>query len=145
MKVHKLCALALSAAIATAPAQAAVIGWFDAIDMQMVDNGFGWICESTDPNTAPPGNLVVYIDGPAGVGQLYLEYSVASMWGALRLDVPQSGQCGSNNNTGWNTGAAYLSAHPTIHVYYRDTGGTLHELNGSPKDCTGQPAPGYCT
>ena len=146
MKFRQLSALALSAAIAAAPSQAAVIGWFDAIDVQMVDTAFGWICESTDPNTAPPGNLVIYIDGAAGGGgQLYHEEAVSAVWGHPRQDVGESGLCGTNYYAGWSMGPLYLADHPPVHVYYRDAGGTLHEMNGSPKDCTGQPAPGYCT
>lgn len=31
-----------------------------------------------------------------------------------------------------------LASHPTVHVYYRHQNGTLQELGGSGKNCTGQ-------
>ena len=138
MDFRKLSAVAVTATLMSTPSHAAIIGYFDVIYVGMVDSAAGWICDTNVPYQPPPGNLVIYIDGPVGVGELYYEASVSSVWYQERPDVANAGLCGGFRYTGWHTPALWLASHPTVHAYYRDTGGTLQELNGSGKNCTGQ-------
>jgi hypothetical protein len=137
MDLRKLSAIAVSSALLSTPSQAAIIGYFDVIYVGMVDSAAGWMCDTNAPFQVPPGNLVIYIDGPVGTGELYYEAPVSSVCYVERPDVANAGMCGGFRYTGWQTGAVWLAAHPTVHAYYRDPGGSLQELNASGKNCTG--------
>ena len=129
-----LCSFAALAVLAT-PAQATVIGYFDAAYIAMSDSIYGWICESSSPNTAPPGDFLVKRDGTFNS----LSYSVATHWGHYRPDVPAAGLCGSNAYTGFQLSDWFAAS--DLRLYYRDGNGNLHEMNGSPKNCS---ALGWC-
>ena len=137
MNVRKLGAVAIAASLVTTTSHAAIVGYFDAIQIGMVDSASGWICENLSPTTTPPGNIVITIDGPYGVGTVAMDEPVANIWGGTRTDVPQAGYCIGNNNTGWSAGGMWLANHPTIHAYYK-YGAMLQELGGSGKNCSGQ-------
>ena len=117
-------------------ANSAINGYFDAIHYGLVDDAYGWICDSSNPNTAPPGNLVWYSGGPAGGGgTIWQENSVSFYWGFYRPDVPAAGYCGSNQYAGFG---AHDWIPSTVYLYYRDTSGNLTLINGSPKICSGK-------
>jgi hypothetical protein len=131
--------LAAACCAVSLPADAVINGYYDAVYLQMTDTANGWICESTAPGIAPPGDLVVYTGGPAGGGgTLYIATSVSNAWNHSRPDVPLAGYCGTNQNTGWELVGWFDGI---TYVYYRDTGGGLQLLQGSPKNCSG---PGWC-
>jgi hypothetical protein len=126
-----LLALALASALgAASSSQAAIIGYFDMINVGMTDTAYGWICDTSSPYTAPSGNLVVYVEG-----SYYGEQSVTSAWGGARSDVASS--CGRNGYAGW-TIVGWLASDnsPGTEIYYRLPDNSLQLLGGSGKVCT---------
>ena len=123
---------------AAAPASANILGWFDSVNVAMVDNAYGWICDSASPNTAPAGDLVVK---NRNSGFTVGTYSVASSWGGYRPDVPSAGFCGSNDYTGWTVMGWFAHTDEPIDVYYRFPDTTMQLLGGSGKVCNGV---GWC-
>ena len=130
-----LAAIALTFAAASPSAFAVINGWFDMVHVGSVDTAYGWICESSNPGTAPTGNLVVKSDGNT-VGT----FSVSSSWGGYRPDVPGAGYRGSNNYTGFAVMGRFWHSGEQIDVYYDD--GTQQLIGGSGKLCT--TVPGDC-
>jgi hypothetical protein len=139
MNARKLSWIGALASMIAATSQAAIIGSFDGVDVQMTDTAYGWICDSSSPNTQPPGDLVMY-DGPAGGGGSVIQgYPMSSSWGYSRPDVPAAGFCGSNAHTGFQLVGWFYP--DTVYLYYKFPNNTLQQI-GTAHNCSS--GPGWC-
>ena len=141
MKLVKTAIAAVTAlCFSTAASAHTIRGWFDVINVGMVDVAYGWICDYWNPYQTPLGaTLVVYTGGPAGGGgSFYFETALnQNSWYGYRPDA--ASQCNGYSYSGFSL-AGWFAPGP-MHLYFRDQTGALNELPGSPKTCSG---PGLC-
>jgi hypothetical protein len=140
--MKKALACVVAASMAAVPSQAAIIGYFDQANINMVDSVSGWLCDSASPYTAPSGTLELWNGTPAS-GTLVTSMPMSYVWGESRPDVPAAGLCGTNANTGW-TMIDWFSVADNLSIYFKFPNNTWQRINGGPYDCTAFTPPGTC-
>ncbi len=126
MKIPKLAATAAAAmTIAFSSSSfAGVNGWFDKVNVAMVDNAYGWVCDTWLPQETPvTGVLSVYING-----SFYRDYSLMNgAWGYSRPDAAYL--CNGYSAVGWQIMDWFFQTPGTaMDVYFKYNDGTMQQL-----------------
>jgi hypothetical protein len=143
MKQLKLCAalLTLVAASLPATARAGINGWFDQVNVAMVDTAHGWICTEATPWATPASVPSLVVKTGQYGNQFHSEYPLNQVWGSSRPDAAY--RCNGYPNVGWSI---FTWLPNPVWVYYKDALGQETLLPGSPIYSCGVgtwPSPGY--